>query len=93
MPQIGQHQRQLLLVIGAAVGFPWVLDQDDSQFTGILARQRANSVRELVVGNEEPAATRRIGLALFQQASESTGVPTTLSLLVNRHLDKRPSRR
>ena len=54
--KVREHERQLLAVVGPSLRLPRRLHEDDPELARILARQRADGVAELVVGNEEPAA-------------------------------------
>ena len=58
--QVGQYQRQFLLVVWSSGGFRRALDEDDARAIGIETRQRSDPVTQLVVRNEQPLPARRI---------------------------------
>ena len=80
MPQIGQNQRQFLLVIRPLPGLPSILDQKDPDITRVFARQRSHPGTDLIVRNVDPAPVIRVGLPLPQEPSKK------------RHSDEIPKR-
>jgi hypothetical protein len=62
LPEVCQHQRQLLLVVRAARCLPWVLDNDDAELLRRLPGKRTDLVRQLVVGNKQPSAAGGVDL-------------------------------
>ena len=70
VPQIGDHQGELLLVIRPSRGLPRVLDQHEADRRGVLLRERPEALVQLVVGDEDPAPARRVGLQRPQSPAE-----------------------
>ncbi len=83
--QVGEHQGQLLAVVGPPGRLPRVLHDDDAELAWFLDGERADAVRQLVVRHIEPAPAARIGLPVGQRAREvACGHRPTLQSLDSR---------
>ena len=68
--QVGEHQRQLLLVVGPPRRLGGSLDEDDAQRARRLPRQGAELIAELVGRHEDPAAAALAVPVLAQRSVE-----------------------
>ena len=68
--QAREDEGELLLVIGPPRSLVRTFDEDDPEPARILARQRADRVRQLIVGDEQPAPGRRVGTLRVERAVE-----------------------
>jgi hypothetical protein len=54
--QVREHERELVLVVWPTRSLVTRLNDDDAEFSRRDARKRADTIRELVVGDEDPTA-------------------------------------
>ena len=81
LAQIGQHERELLLVIRPLRRLPGVLDEDDSDIRRIFLSERADRVGQLVIRNEDPPPPLGCRLAIIQCLTEDSNQITLLAEL------------
>ena len=72
VPEIGDDQCKLLLVIRSLPRFPLVLYQQNSEIARIFPRQRTDGRTELVIRNVQPTALDWVSLPVTQQALKTS---------------------